>query len=362
MSFVTGYDAIIQQLEGIDPVAYGRTRNFTDGAVTRLSPYISRGVISTRMVMEHILNQGHPLYKVEKLLQELAWRDYWQQIWIEKGDQINQDLKRPQPDTHHQEMPSALVQANTGIQAIDTAIDQFYADGYLHNHVRMYIASIACNVGKSHWKTPARWMYYHLIDGDWASNALSWQWVAGSNASKKYYANQPNINKYCHTQQCGTFLDVAYQEFDEMEVPHELKEVTTPVLTTILPKNEPLKIEPSQPILVYNYYNLDPSWRKEQHANRVLLLEPSIFEKYPISEKVLHFILELARNIEGLQLYVGEFEQLKKETGMQEIIFKEHPLNDNYQGTEDARDWMFTVTGYYRSFFSFWKACKKELQ
>ena len=51
-------------------------------------------------------------------------------------------------------------------------------------------------------------MYYHLLDGDWASNALSWQWVAGSNANKKYYANQDNINKYFNSSQKQTFLDV----------------------------------------------------------------------------------------------------------------------------------------------------------
>lgn len=361
MSFVTHYEAIIQQLEGIDPIAYGRTRNFIDGAVTRLSPYISRGVISTRMVMEHILKQGQPFYKVEKLLQELAWRDYWQQTWIVKGHEINQDLKQTQTDVFHWEMPTALVQANTGIQAIDTALSQFYTDGYLHNHVRMYIASIACNLGKSHWKTPARWMYYHLIDGDWASNALSWQWVAGSNANKKYYANQQNINKYCHTQQSGTFLDVSYQEFDGMAIPQELKATTNPNLTTVLPESGPLDIEASKPLLVYNYYNLDPNWRKQQDVNRVLLLEPSVFQQYPVSGKGMRFMLDLAQNIEGIQLYVGEFEQLKKETGAQEIVFKEHPLNSNYQGTEDPRDWMFTVKGYYRSFFSFWRSCKKEL-
>ena len=54
----------------------------------------------------------------------------------------------------------------------------------------MYIASIICNTAKCHWKIPAKWFYYHLKDGDWGSNALSWQWVCGTNSGKKYYANQ----------------------------------------------------------------------------------------------------------------------------------------------------------------------------
>ena len=71
----------------------------------------------------------------------------------------------------------------------------------------MYIASIVCNIAKSHWKLPSKWFYYYLLDGDLASNNLSWQWVCGANSSKKYYANQENINKFCFTKQKNTFLD-----------------------------------------------------------------------------------------------------------------------------------------------------------
>ncbi len=166
------------------PAQYGRTRNFLDGAVTYLSPYISRGVLSTRKVLNSVLRREIDPSRMQKFIQELAWRDYWQQIWKVKGEAINDDLKRPQPDVRNQEMPEALLNANSGIEAIDLAIRSLYDTGYMHNHIRMYVAAIACNIGGSHWKVPAQWMYYHLLDGDWASNALSWQWVAGSNASK----------------------------------------------------------------------------------------------------------------------------------------------------------------------------------
>ena len=116
-----------------------------------------------------------------------------------KGNAINQDIKHEQKPISNHSISKAIIDANTGIYAIDNGIQEFYKTGYLHNHLRMYIAAIACNMGKSHWKAPAQWMYYHLLDADWASNALSWQWVAGSNANKKYVANQDNINKFCFT-------------------------------------------------------------------------------------------------------------------------------------------------------------------
>jgi deoxyribodipyrimidine photo-lyase len=258
-------------------------------------------------------------------------------------------------------LPVAISNASTGIQAIDKAIREFYDYGYLHNHVRMYLASIACNIGKSHWKLPAQWMYYHLLDGDWASNALSWQWVAGSNSNRKYYANQENINKYCHTRQKNTFLDIDYSEFDQLSVPEELRETHIPALNTPLPETKPFEMAPDLPVLIYNCYNMDPAWRSEMRANRVLLLEPSVFEKYPVSQASLNFLIALGKNIPDLKVFVGEFNDLRKQIEHPDIYFREHPLN-RYEGKEDAREWMFGVKGYYSSFFGFWKRCKKELR
>ncbi|MEM7163242.1 MAG: deoxyribodipyrimidine photolyase, partial [Bacteroidota bacterium] len=86
--FETDLDKILALVESIDPIAYGKTRNFVDGAVTRLSPYISRGFISTQYILRRTLERGFEPKYIEKFIQELAWRDYWQQIWIEKGSEI----------------------------------------------------------------------------------------------------------------------------------------------------------------------------------------------------------------------------------------------------------------------------------
>lgn len=359
--FSTDYSEILQQIESIDPVEYGRSRNFIDGAVTRLSPYISRGVISTKQVFQSVLHRGYDPKKIEKFIQELAWRDYWQQIWLAKGNEIFDDLRRPQPGVQNHQMPKALAHAQTGIKAIDEAIEGLYDHGYVHNHIRMYTASIACNIGKSYWKLPASWFYYHLLDGDLASNTLSWQWVSGANAGKQYVANQNNINKYCYTDQTGTFLDVDYSEFDDLAIPSKLKELTTPELTTPLPSKVEISVDSENPTLLYNWYYLDPHWHKDEDMNRILILEPSVFERFPISQNSINFMLKLAENIPDMQVFVGEFEELKSEYKLHNFIYKEHPLN-NYEGTEEPRDWMFSVSGYYRSFFGFWKKCKKEMK
>jgi deoxyribodipyrimidine photo-lyase len=357
------FSKILKKLDSISPVEYGKNRNFIDGAVTQLSPYISRGVISTKQVFEYIMSQDYPFYKIEKFIQELAWRDYWQQIWIDKGTLINSDLKKKQEGVQNYFIPKSIVDANTSIFAIDEAIQEFYKTGYIHNHLRMYIAALCCNVAKSHWKLPSQWMYYHLLDADWASNSLSWQWVCGSNSNKLYYANQNNINKYCYTNQKNTFLDVEYHQFSTLEIPKELTVLEKLKLETSLPDiKKQISIDQEKPTLIYNFYNLDPKWKSKLDVNRVLLIEPSIFKTYPISKKSMEFMLDLSKNINGIQLYVGEFKELKKVTKESRIYYKEHPLNHCYEGTEEDRDWIFPVTGYFPSFFKYWNKCKKHIK
>ena len=122
-------------------------------------------------------------------------------------------------------------------------------------------------------------MYYYLLDGDWASNALSWQWVCGAKSNKLYFANQENINKYCNTSQEGTFLDVEYDRLPEIQMPKELDELQRFELQTELPSLRYIEVNSADPFFIYNYYNLDPLWRAEEKGNRILLIEPSVFEK-----------------------------------------------------------------------------------
>jgi deoxyribodipyrimidine photo-lyase len=357
--FPTKIQDILQCIQQVDPVQYARSRNFSDGAVTYLGPYLSRGVISTKQVFDHLTSLNLPWQHIEKLVQELAWRDYWQNIWVAKGEAINKDLKHPQQPLSNHKISTSIVEHNTGIHAIDSAIKDLYKKGYMHNHMRMYVACVACNIAQSHWLTPARWMYYHLLDGDWASNALSWQWVAGCNASRKYYANQDNINKYFKSSQKQTFLDIEYGEFNTLATPEALLEFSDFIPLTNLTDTPDVQLERDKKTLVYNYYNLDPDWWADEEVQRVLLLEPSFFKTYPVSQKCIEFVLQLADNIAGIKIMVADFEILAQKIDPAHIIYKEHPTNQHYHGQQESRSWMFPVSGEYSSFFAFWKKCKK---
>jgi deoxyribodipyrimidine photo-lyase len=359
-NFPVKYAAILEMIDAIDPVAYASTRNFVDGRVSRLSPYLSRGVISLPMVKDGVLARGYTFENATKFFQELTWREYYQRIWWKSGDKILSDFRHPMQNVAHRKMISAITENNTRINVIDENIRHLYETGYMHNHARMYVASLACNIGRAHWKQPSEWLYYHLLDGDIASNTLSWQWVAGSFAPKKYFANQENINRYFFDDQRGTYLDTTYEELARMEVPAPLSTTFDQKLFTLLPEKKYPDLKPELPLYLYNSYHLDPLWRKGEKANRVLLLEPSHFARFPVSEKVLGFILALAENVEGLQVFTGELGDLPGIDRFKSVVSRDHPLSLHYPGTKDPYPWMFPAADKVHSgFFPFWKSCLK---
>lgn len=361
-TFPTSYQAILDVIDAVDPVAYSRYRNHVDGPVTYLSPYISRGVISTKQVLNALLEKGYTLKQSGKLIQEMAWREYFQRVWQSLEDDIFRDIRSRYTGIRHAQVPKAVLDASTGIEAIDQGIKDLYQYGYMHNHLRMYTASITCVTAKAHWLNPSKWMYYHLLDGDLASNSCSWQWVAGSFSSKQYYCNQENINKYCGTNQKNTFLDKEYHELPLLETPAVLTEAGTFNPVTILPATQAPQLNHELPLLLYNSYNLDPNWRKDIKANRILLLEPSHFREYPVSEKVIRFIIALAENIEGIQVFTGELADLPELQKFPAVYSKEHPAFPHYPGIKDERDWLFPgIQGVHSSFFSYWKKSEREL-
>lgn len=361
MRLTTNYAEILQKLDNIDPYSYGATRNYIDGAVTKLSPYISRGVISVKTIFDTLIRNGINPNEATKFVQQLAWREYFQHVWQEKDVDFN--LKSTQENVLDFEISESIVCAQTGIIAIDSAIVDLQNNGYMHNHLRLYVASLACNVAQSYWKMPAKWLYYYLLDADWGSNACSWQWVAGAFSSKKYFANQENINTYTKENQANTFLDFSYEELRLMDIPKSLSKKIKLNLITKFPAFSDIKIGTTKPTLVYNFYNLDPEWYKNEDVNRVLLIEPSHFEKYPICDATMQFMLDLSKNIPNIIVFVAEFKDLEKLAYPQKVIFKEHPAFRHYKGIEETRAWIFpNITGYYASFFKYWQHCEEDLK
>jgi deoxyribodipyrimidine photo-lyase len=207
------------RIAAVRPAAYARTRNAIDGAVSGLSPYITHGLVSTTDVLAGVAAR-HELAVQHKFDYELGWRAYFRHVWHHRGEGILRSLHDgPLPDAAYAtELPADIRQGNTGVPAIDQAVRTLYATGLLHNHARMWLASYVVHLRKVHWRCGADWLYGHLLDGDLASNHLSWQWVAGTASHKPYLFNAENVARYApvswHSQ--GSAIDASYEELDRL--------------------------------------------------------------------------------------------------------------------------------------------------
>lgn len=197
------------RLRQIDPVAYGRTRNYLDGAVTQLSPFITHGVMSLSEVRDAVLSRVADPVAAEKMVQQLAWRDYWQRLYTSLGAAIWDDQEDYKtgfaPSDYADDLPGDIARAQTGVAAIDHFVTQLTQTGWLHNHARLYLASYICHFRQVKWQAGARFFLTHLLDGDPASNNLSWQWVASTFSQKPYYFNLENLQRFA-----GDDVDTSY--------------------------------------------------------------------------------------------------------------------------------------------------------
>jgi deoxyribodipyrimidine photo-lyase len=217
--------AALARVAAITPSTYARTRNALDGAVTGLSPYLTHGILSLNEVASAVA-QKHRLSYEDKLVFELGWREFFHHAW-ESTPQPSDILKNMRPmnlwqGKYAEALPADIREGRTGVPCIDSAVRQLYATGYLHNHARMWIASYCIHFRKVHWRAGADWLYAHLLDGDLASNHLSWQWVASSFSSKPYLFNAENVGKYAPQSAFKawvsrkTKIDDSYEALDEM--------------------------------------------------------------------------------------------------------------------------------------------------
>jgi len=183
---------------------YGAERNFVRPGhpdVSRLSPWVQKRLLTEEEIASATLAR-HPLPAVEKFVQEVWWRTYWKG-WLEQ---------RPAAWTHWRaDVPRALatlspaaratyeaaLAGKTGLAGFDDWARELVATGYLHNHARMWFASIWIFTLRLPWELGAEFFWRHLLDGDAASNTLSWRWVAGlQTAGKTYVATAGNIARY----------------------------------------------------------------------------------------------------------------------------------------------------------------------
>lgn len=213
--FIPSRAAALARLQQFLPNAgahYERRRNADQGPAARdnvslLSPALRHRLLTEDEVLREVLTR-HAFSAAEKFIQEVCWRTYWKgwlelrpSVWRSYRERVSELAAKlgddAQADRSLRRRWLAAVEGNTGIGCFDAWVQELIETGYLHNHTRMWFASIWIFTLKLPWELGADFFYRHLLDGDPASNTLSWRWVGGLQTRGKHYlARADNIAKY----------------------------------------------------------------------------------------------------------------------------------------------------------------------
>ena len=187
---------------------YSKLRNFDFGHdkrdnVSCLSPYITHGVLNEVEVIKKSLAK-YSFNKNEKFIQEVLWRTYWKG-WLELRPSVWSDyiISLNNIREKYREDPNYLkaIEGKTNIECFDEWVKELKKHNYLHNHTRMWFASIWIFTLDLPWQLGAELFLKHLYDGDAASNTLGWRWVAGIQTQGKHYlASEWNIKKFTNNR------------------------------------------------------------------------------------------------------------------------------------------------------------------
>ena len=193
---------------------YAKARNFDFGPerrgnVSMLSPWLRHRLMLEQEVLEAVL-QRHSQSASAKFLEEVFWRAYFKgwleqhpTVWTTYRRSVSRLLQSLESDAGALRRYEAAVEGNTGIDCFDAWVDELTTHGYLHNHARMWFASIWVYTLKLPWQLGADFFYRHLMDGDPASNTLGWRWVCGLHTSSKtYLARAANIAHFTDNRFC----------------------------------------------------------------------------------------------------------------------------------------------------------------
>ncbi len=211
MKFIATREAALNSLEGFIARAgkqYAATRNYDYGPdhrknVSGLSPFVSRRMISEAEIIGAVLERHSPS-GAQKFIQEVMWRTYWKgwlelrpRVWIDYLLAVQRQKQAFDDDQALAVSYEEAISAQTGIECFDAWVDELVETGYLHNHARMWFASIWIFTLNLPWELGADFFFRHLLDADAASNTLSWRWVAGLHTKgKTYAASASNIYRY----------------------------------------------------------------------------------------------------------------------------------------------------------------------
>ncbi len=267
---------------------YSKLRNFDFGPEKRsniscLSPYITHGIINEQEVIQKALSK-FSFSKNEKFIQEVLWRTYWKgwlelrpNVWADYLIELNQ-IKNEFIDNKDY---IAAIEGKTKVDCFNEWVKELKENNYLHNHTRMWFASIWIFTLELPWQLGAEFFMQHLYDGDTASNTLGWRWVAGVQTQGKHYlASEWNIKKFTNNR----FQNIKLNE----NTPPKVSEKSYQIIKQDF--NNPQKIENKNLLIFENNLSFEITNFKENNFKKIYLVSNKNENRaIKLSEKLVKF-------------------------------------------------------------------------
>ena len=319
MNFLNNRNDALKKLDDFiekNLLEYTKLRNFDFGIQNRkntscLSPYVTHGVINEVEIINKVLKK-HLFSKSEKFIQEVLWRIYWKG-WLELRPGVWADYLMS-VKTHKEKYKTNknylnAIEGNTNIECFDDWVKELKETNYLHNHARMWFASIWIFTLDLPWELGAEFFLKHLYDGDSASNTLGWRWVAGIQTPGKHYlASEWNIKKFTNNR---------YEKF-------KLNESAKPKISTrvySVSKNNfsNAEINDVKTLLIFdNNLSFEFSDFKDKKFNKILIVNSIENREILLSDNVMKFkkslLQDQLKRLENLSIdcEIVKIEDIKK--------------------------------------------------
>ena len=363
MKFHTTREKALESLETFineDIVNYSSKRNYDFGPTDRknvscLSPYISHRLIDEYEISKKVLSK-HSYQKVEKYIQEIYWRIYWKG-WLELRPEVWTDFIEDLNTIEEGENYHLAINGETKIECFNDWVKEIKEYNYLHNHTRMWFASIWIFTLGLPWQKGAEFFMKYLLDGDAASNTLSWRWVGGLQTKGKHYLSQSwNI---------GKFLKKQYKNI-------ELRENVLPLIDNREYKTSPIEIQKNnnrnEYLIVFEndlsvedlkikdykkifFVLLDNKCRSLKLDSKVLNYKKNIMKDKLnkienqfelVNENKIEEILENLKNFDVIYPSIGENMSFLKKMDKEKKLILNFITRD-----EDIFCWNFSDKGYF---------------
>ena len=267
---------------------YSKLRNFDFGPDNRsniscLSPYITHGIISELEVIDKSLKK-FSFAKNEKFIQEVLWRVYWKG-WLELRPNVWSDflmeLNNLRNEFKDKQNYLDAIEGKTDLECFNQWVNELKENNYLHNHTRMWFASIWIFTLELPWQLGAEFFMKHLYDGDAASNTLGWRWVAGIQTQGKHYlASEWNIKKFTNNR----FKNIKLNENASPKISEKSY--------TLIKKefNNPQNIDEKNLLVFENNLSFEISDFKENKFEKIYIISNKNENRsIKLSEKVVKF-------------------------------------------------------------------------